>query len=112
MLTQALLYMQTERICQLSTGRSLPFPQLEIKTFSRLRASFCLFFPSRAYMPSQARFLFSQFFVFKIRRSKKPQQRVAEQIGIVTVVESKLKLVKVTIHVLHRNLMIRANDRS
>src|SRR5437016_14189264 len=61
--------MQTERICQLSfphsqrndpqitspsyeseqrnTGRSLPFPKLEIKTFSRLKASFYLFFPSR-----------------------------------------------------------------
>src|SRR5207244_11494117 len=61
--------MQTERVCQLSflcsqrndpqitspsyeseqrnTGRSLPFPKLEIKTFSRLKASFYLFFPSR-----------------------------------------------------------------
>src|SRR5207302_10008566 len=71
-----LLYMQTERICQLSfprsqrndpqitspsyeseqrnTGRSLPFPKLEIKTFSRLKASFYLFFPSRVY-PSHPR---------------------------------------------------------
>ena len=68
--------MQTERICQLSflrsqrngpritslsyeseqrnTGRSLPFPKLEIKTFSRLKASFYLFFPSRVY-PSHPR---------------------------------------------------------
>src|SRR5437762_3576163 len=68
--------MQTERICQLSflrsqrndpqitspsyeceqrnTGRSLPYPKLEIKTFSRLKASFYLFFPSRVY-PSHPR---------------------------------------------------------
>src|SRR5438067_12420937 len=70
--------MQTERICQLSfprsqrndpqitslsyeseqrnTGRSLPFPKLEIKTFSRLKQSFYLFFPSRVY-PSHSRVL-------------------------------------------------------
>src|SRR5207302_5714529 len=65
--------MQTERVCQLSflcsqrndpqitspsyeseqrnTGRSLPFPKLEIKTFSRLKASFYLFFPSPVFPP-------------------------------------------------------------
>ena len=36
--------------------------------------------------------------------AKKSQQRIAEKVGVVSIVESKLKFIKITVKMLHRNL--------
>ena len=58
------------------------------------------------------RLIFRQFLVFKIRRLQKSEQRIAEQIRVVPIVESKFKLVKVAVEMFHTELMVRADDRT
>lgn len=56
-------------------------------------------------------FIFRQFLVFKVRWCDEPKQRITEQARVIPVVETKLKLVKVTIKMLDADIMVRANNR-
>ena len=71
--------------------------------------SWCLLFDRQInHDPSISR---NQLFVLDVLGFQQPKEGVAEQPGVVTIVEPPLKLVQVGVQVLHGDFVVCANDR-